>query len=185
MVVFILALGVGSPVRVISNAHPALQLPNARAVPANEDRVVRPRQLVAFVLKTSNEDKNSVSLERIEITPFAVIAGEILQNRKTGHLTILKPPLRKVLYWSQGELVMAASMAAEDSLGDFLVRRGAIAADRAAHLFAEDANDVVARVHDAGVLDLSARQALLREWLAAQFTPLFSLDEGTAAFTED
>jgi Flp pilus assembly protein TadD len=126
-----------------------------------------------------------VSLERIEITPFAVIAGEILQNRKTGHLTILKPPLRKVLYWSQGELVMAASMAAEDSLGDFLVRRGAVPADRAAQLFAEDANDVVARVHESGVLDLSTRQSLLREWLAAQFIPLFALDEGTAAFTED
>lgn len=126
-----------------------------------------------------------MSLERIEITPFAVIAGEILQNRKTGHLTILKPPLRKVLYWSQGELVMAASMAVEDSLGDFLVRRGAISADRATQLFAEDANDVVARVHESGVLDLSARQALLREWLAAQLIPLFALDEGTAVFTED
>ena len=65
-----------------------------------------------------------MSLERIEITPFAVIAGEILQHRRTGYLTILKPPLRKVLYWSQGELVMAVSADPDDSLGDFLVRRG-------------------------------------------------------------
>jgi hypothetical protein len=141
--------------------------------------------LDTIVLKASIEAKKSVSLERIEITPFAVIAGEILQDRKTGHLTILKPPLRKVLYWSQGELVMAASAAAEDSLGDFLVRRGAIPADRAAQLFGDDANDVVARVHESGVLDLSARQVLLREWLSGQFIPLFSLDEGTALFTED
>jgi hypothetical protein len=126
-----------------------------------------------------------VSLERIEITPFAVVAGEILQNRKTGYLTILKAPLRKVLYWSQGELVMAASSAPEDSLADFLVRRGAVPADRAAHLFADDPNDIVARVHESGVLDLSARQTLLREWLMTQFVPLFSLDEGTAAFTDD
>ncbi|MDP9191778.1 MAG: DUF4388 domain-containing protein [Acidobacteriota bacterium] len=126
-----------------------------------------------------------MSLERIEITPFAVIAGEILQDRKTGHLTILKPPLRKVLYWSQGELVMAASAMAEDSLGEFLVRRGAIPPDRAAQLFAEDANDVVARVHESGILDLSTRQSLLREWLWAQFIPLFGLDEGTALFSED
>jgi hypothetical protein len=137
------------------------------------------------VLKASTEAKKSVSLERIEITPFAVIAGEILQDRKTGYLTILKPPLRKVLYWSQGELVMAASAAPEDSLGEFLVRRGAVAADRAAQLFADDANDVVARVHESGLLDLSARQSLLREWLSAQFIPLFALDEGTALFTED
>lgn len=126
-----------------------------------------------------------MSLERIEVTPFAVIAGEILQNRKTGYLTILKPPVRKVLYWSQGELVMAASSAPEDSLGHFLVRRGAIPADRALQLFGEDPNDVVARVHESGILDLSTRQTLLREWLTAQFIPLFSLDEGTAAYTED
>jgi tetratricopeptide (TPR) repeat protein len=126
-----------------------------------------------------------VSLERIEITPFAVIAGEILQNRKTGFLTILKPPLRKVLYWSQGELVMAASSAAEDSLADFLVRRGAVPPDRAAQLFGDDPNDVVARVHESSLMDLSTRQTLLREWLTAQFLPLFALDEGTTAFTDD
>lgn len=126
-----------------------------------------------------------MSLERIEITPFAVIAGEILQNRRSGYLTILRPPLRNVLYWAQGELIMAASSSPEDSLGDFLVRRGAVPAGRAAQLFGDDANDVVARVHESGLLDLSTRQTLLREWLTGQFLPLFSLDEGTAAFTED
>jgi Flp pilus assembly protein TadD len=126
-----------------------------------------------------------VSLERIEITPFTVIAGDILQHRKTGYLTIFKPPLRKTLYWSQGELVMAVSTAPEDSLTDFLVRRGAVTADRAAQLFGDDPNDAVARVHELGLLDLSSRQALLREWLTAVFLPLFSLDEGTAAFTDD
>jgi len=126
-----------------------------------------------------------VSLERIEITPFAVIAGEILQNRKTGYLTLLKPPLRTVLYWSQGELVMAAPDATSDSLGDFLVRKGAVPPDRAAQLFGDDVNDVVARVHESGLLDMSTRQTLLREWLTSRFLPLFSLDEGTAVFTDD
>lgn len=126
-----------------------------------------------------------MSLERIEITPFTVIAGDILQNRRTGYLTILKAPLRKVLYWSQGELVMATSTAPEDSLADFLVRRGAVSADRAAQLFGENADDAVARVHELGLLDMSSRQALLREWLTALFLPLFSLDEGTAVFTDD
>jgi tetratricopeptide (TPR) repeat protein len=137
------------------------------------------------MLKASTEGEKSVSLERIEITPFAVIAGEILQNRKTGYLTLLKPPVRKVLYWSQGELVMAASAASGDSLADFLVRRGVLPADRAHQLFGDDTTDIVARVHESGLLDLSARQTLLREWLASQFLPLFSLDEGTAAFTDD
>ena len=34
-------------------------------------------------------------------------------------------------------------------------------------------------------LELAWRQTLLREWTTSQFIPLFSLDEGTAAFTED
>lgn len=126
-----------------------------------------------------------MSLERIEITPFAVIVGDILQHRLTGSLTIIRPPVRKVLYWSQGELVLITSAAPEDSLGEFLVRRGAITADRAFSMLTEDPTDVVAKFHEAGLLDLSQRQTLLREWTAAQFLPLFSLDEGTSAFSDD
>jgi tetratricopeptide (TPR) repeat protein len=126
-----------------------------------------------------------VSLERIEITPFAVVAGEILQNRRTGYLSILKGALRKVLYFSQGELIMSASASPEDSLTEFLVRRGVMTNEEAARLFGADPNDAVGHLHEAGILDLSARQTLLREWLTGQVLPLFSLDEGTAAFTED
>lgn len=126
-----------------------------------------------------------MSLERIEITPFAVIVGDILQNRRTGYLTIIKPPIRKISYWSQGELVLITSASPADSLADFLVRRGIMPAERAAELVTPDPTDAVAKFHEAGVLELSWRQTLLREWVAAQFIPLFSLDEGTAAFTED
>ncbi|HUP48080.1 MAG TPA: tetratricopeptide repeat protein [Thermoanaerobaculia bacterium] len=126
-----------------------------------------------------------MSLERIEITSFAVIVGDILQNRRTGYLTIIQPPVRKVLYWSQGELVLITSASPEDSLADFLVRRGIVPAERAAQLVTADPTDAVARFHEEGILELSWRQTLLREWVAAQFIPLFSLDEGTAAFTED
>lgn len=126
-----------------------------------------------------------MSLERIEITPFAVIIGDILQNRRTGYLTIIRPPIRKVLYWSQGELVLITSTSPEDSLADFLVRRGVLAPDRAAQLASGEPADVVSRFHEAGMLELSWRQTLLREWIATLFVPLFSLDEGTAAFTDD
>lgn len=126
-----------------------------------------------------------MSLERIEITPFAVIVGDILQNRRTGYLTIIKPPVRKVLYWSQGELVLITSASPDDSLADFLVRRGIMPTERASDLVTQDPTDAVSRFHEAGVLELAWRQTLLREWVAAQFIPLFSLDEGTAAFTED
>jgi tetratricopeptide (TPR) repeat protein len=126
-----------------------------------------------------------LSLERIEITPFPVIVGDILQERRTGYLTIIQTPIRKLLYFSQGELVLIISAAPEDSLGDFLVRRGALTADRALHIATGDPNGVVTRFNELGALDLSQRQTLMREWISAQFLPLFSLDEGTAAFTED
>ena len=126
-----------------------------------------------------------MTLERIEITPFAVIVGDILQNRRTGHLAIIRPPMRKVLYWSQGELVLITSTTPEDSLGDFLVRRGVIAPDKAMQMVSEDPTEVVSKFHEAGMLELSWRQTLLREWVATQFVPLFSLDEGTCLYTED
>ena len=108
-----------------------------------------------------------MSLERIEITPFAVIVGDILQQRRTGNLTVIRPPLRKVLYWSQGELVLITSAAPEDSLGDFLVRRGILSADRVVAMQTDDPTDAVAKFHESGLLELSWRQTLLREWITS------------------
>lgn len=126
-----------------------------------------------------------MSLERIEITPFAVMVGDVVQQRRTGYLTIVRPPLRKVLYWSQGELVLITSSVPDDSLSDFLVRRNVVAPDRAMQLVDPTGTEAVSRFHESGLLDMSHRQTLLREWLASQFIPLFSLDEGTAAFEDD
>ncbi len=126
-----------------------------------------------------------MSLERIEITPFAMVVGDIVRNRLTGALTILRSSMRKVLYWSQGELVLISSVAPEDSLAEFLIRRGTITVERAIDLQPVDPTEVVSKFHEAGLLDLSQRQTLLREWTAAQFLPLFSLDEGTAAFHDE
>ena len=126
-----------------------------------------------------------VSLERIEITPFAVLVGDIVQNRRTGYLTVVHSPVRKVLYWSQGELVLITSASPSDTLGDFLVRRGIVSADRAFQMLTDDPTDAVSKFHEAGLLELSWRQSLLREWLSLLFVPLFSLDEGTAVFTDD
>lgn len=126
-----------------------------------------------------------MSLERIEITPFAVIAGDILQSRGSGSLTIIRGAQRNVLFWSQGELVLIIPAAVDDSLANFLLRRGAITRERAADIFGDDPVNAVARFHETGTLDLSARQTLLREWLTALFIPLFSLDEGTAVFSDE
>ena len=126
-----------------------------------------------------------MSLERIEITPFAVIAGDILQHRRTGQLTILRNQVRKVLHWSQGELVLITSTNPDDSLAAYLVQRGALPVDKAMQIGAAQPTEAVARFHELGGLDLSLRQSLLRDWMSAQFLPLFSLDEGTAAFTDE
>jgi TolA-binding protein len=137
------------------------------------------------VCAKSRREGVRVSLERIEITPFAAIVGDVVQQRRTGHLTIVRNPVRKELYWSQGELVLATSAAPEDSLAHFLVKRGVLVSDRALELSRGDGIDAVSLFHESGVLELSMRQTLLREWLTSQFVPLFSLDEGTAAFTDE
>src|SRR5205814_6329872 len=93
--------------------------------------------------------------------------------------------LRKVLHWSQGELELVTSTNPDDSLAAYLVQRGALPADKAMQLGAAEPTEAVARFHELGGLDLSLRQSLLRDWMAAQFLPLFSLDEGTAAFTDN
>src|SRR5439155_1544520 len=93
-----------------------------------------------------------MTLERIEITPFAVIVGDILQNRLTGYLTIVKSPMRKVLYWSQGELVLVTSTSPDDSLADFLVRRGVVTPEKAVQISSTDPTEVVAKFHEAGFL---------------------------------
>ncbi|HEY2093623.1 MAG TPA: tetratricopeptide repeat protein [Thermoanaerobaculia bacterium] len=126
-----------------------------------------------------------MSLERIEITPFAVIAGDILKNRRSGALTVIRSSQRDVLFWSQGELVLIIPATPDASLAQLLLRRGAITRERAAAISGDDPINAVARFHETGTLDLSARQTLLREWLATLFVPFFSLDEGTAVFSEE
>jgi tetratricopeptide (TPR) repeat protein len=126
-----------------------------------------------------------VSLERIEITPVAVIAGEILQQRRSGSLTIVQARLRKTLFWAQGELALITSAAPEDSLADFLVRRGVVAPAQALQLTTQDPSRAVSVFHESGLFDMSKRQTFLREWLTLQFVQLFSLEEGTAAFSDE
>lgn len=125
-----------------------------------------------------------MSLDRIEITPFAVIAGEILHNRQTGHLTIIRGASRMVLYWAQGEPVMITGDGGP-GLAAFLISRAAAPAEQIEAIFRNaTATEVVGRFHESGLLPLSARQTLLRDWLTSRFIPLFSLEDGTAAFTD-
>src|SRR5207248_2187555 len=83
-------------------------------------------------------------------TPFAVIVGDILQNRRTGELTILRSQTRKTLYWSQGELVLIASSNPDESLAHYLTQRGAIPIDKAMQIGAAEPTGAVSRFHEPG-----------------------------------
>jgi len=124
-----------------------------------------------------------LSLVRLEVTPFVIVLSEIVTEKMTGYLTVASQQNRKVLYWSNGELVMAASSNPEESLGRFLERKGHITAAQSEALTSQDATEVVGKFHEMGGFDLSGRQSILREWMSSLFTPLFSLDVGTTAFT--
>jgi tetratricopeptide (TPR) repeat protein len=126
-----------------------------------------------------------MTLERIEVTPFPVVIGALVTQRKTGNLTVARGNSRKVLYFSQGELILAISTEPEDSLGDYLVRRGLATADQARELHSEDPTQAIARFHQTEVSERNPTQAVLREWTTSIVVPLFSVDEGTAAFTDD
>lgn len=126
-----------------------------------------------------------MSLERLEITPFSTILGEIISDKKTGYLTVIHHGTRQVLYWSQGELIMVTSDAPEDSLADLLARRELVSAEDGRFLAEKDPIELVLHFHEMELATPASRQSLLREWVASVVTPMFSVDAGTAAFTSD
>ncbi len=126
-----------------------------------------------------------MSLERLERTPFASIIGEVIAEKKTGTLTVLDRSARRTLFFSLGELVMFETSAPAESLADFLLRRGVIQEDHARQLAAAPAPDLVRLFHELELAAPASRQSLLREWVGGIFPPLFSLEEGTAAFSEE
>lgn len=121
-----------------------------------------------------------MSLESLEVTPFPLVAGDIVQNRRSGVLTVITGDACRLLFWAAGDLVLAVSNVASESLAAFAIARGV-----AAEPFEATPQDAVAAFHESVRQDLSARQKLLREWLASAVMPLFSVDEGTASFSDD
>lgn len=126
-----------------------------------------------------------MSLERLERIPFATIIGEVIAEKKTGTLTVLDRSARRTLFFSLGEMVMLDTTAPSDFLGEWLLRRGLIGYEQARQLADAAPQDLVRVFHE---LELSApisRQSLLRDWVASIVPQIFSLDEGTAAFSEE
>ncbi|HEY0592789.1 MAG TPA: DUF4388 domain-containing protein, partial [Thermoanaerobaculia bacterium] len=126
-----------------------------------------------------------MSLERLERTPFASIVGEVIAEKKTGTLTVLDRSARRTLFFSLGEIVMVDTTSPEESLADFLLRRGVIQSNQAPQLANAPASDLVRVFHELELAAPASRQSLLRDWVSALVPPLFALDHGTAAFTQE
>lgn len=126
-----------------------------------------------------------MTLERIEQTPFAPLISPILTERRSGQLTIMHRSVRRDLYWSQGELVLITTSAPAESLSGFLVYKKLISAEQAKNLHEGDPREIVPRFYEGGIVEVPQKQSLLREWMLALSMQLFSLEEGSAAFTDD
>ena len=126
-----------------------------------------------------------MSLQRLEVTPFTGIIREIIQNRSSGQLVIVRGQLRRTLYWAHGEVAMVAPSSAAESFWAYLVHQGHLSAEDAAQHSDVPALEVVPHFHSLGQFDSTKRNSLLREWLSALFLPLFSLEDGTAVFTDE
>jgi hypothetical protein len=126
-----------------------------------------------------------MSLERLERTPFASIIGDVIAEKRTGTLTILERSARRTLYFSLGELVMFDTSQPEESLADFLIRQEVIDHSQAHQLVEAAPTDLIRRFLELELTSPASRQSLLRDWVGTLVPPLFSLDQGTAAFTQD
>jgi len=126
-----------------------------------------------------------LSLDRLEITPFAVLIGEIIGTRQSGTQLVAQGHIRRTLCWANGDLVLATSESPDDSLAAFLIGRGVIEPSSGGLIAGGGPEEEAARFQELPLEDGSQRQPLLREWLTSLVQPLFTMEEGTAVFTSD
>ncbi len=127
----------------------------------------------------------AMTLERLEKTPFSTVVRELIGDRRTGRMTVVTPKAGRLLFWSQGELVLAIPTAQDDSLGRYLARRGVIAQERIEALDPQDPVDIVPHLDEERAIPSAQKNSLLREWITVLTTPLFSLESGTIAFSDE
>ncbi|MGK2857372.1 MAG: DnaJ domain-containing protein [Thermoanaerobaculia bacterium] len=125
-----------------------------------------------------------MSLERLEITPVSSVIGTIVSDRDSGRLTVVSRDVRTDLWWSQGDLVLAATDAKDRSLAAFLTGGGHLASGATAALEVNDPVDVALRFFESGLVPADRVGPLLREWITSIVVPLFSIEEGTSAWEE-
>jgi TolA-binding protein len=125
-----------------------------------------------------------LSLERLEIKPFPNIIREILQERRSGLLTLAVSGSRRIIHWAYGDVVLVESDRPEEMLHNYLLRQSAISEESARELEQIGLRNAALHFTESEMVSPASRHSLLRQWMGAVITPLFSLDAGTAAFDE-
>lgn len=126
-----------------------------------------------------------MSLQRLEVTPFPVVIRDIITDKSSGQLVIARGGVRRVVYWAHGEPVLVIPSSPSESLWAYLVHEKVLDPARAQQLQSIDPQDVVPQFQSLGAVDGVKRNMLLRNWLLALVVPLFSLEDGTALFTDE
>lgn len=126
----------------------------------------------------------TLTLERLEITPFPNIIQDVLQEKRSGVLTVVAGGSRRLIHWAYGDLVLVEPDREDEMLGNFLTKKGLISADDAKQLADIGTQNVALHFSEVDMVPASIRHSILREWISTVFSGLFSLDSGTAAFDE-
>jgi hypothetical protein len=126
-----------------------------------------------------------LTLVRLEISPFSNVVAEIIQERSSGSLTVLRHTRRWEIFWAVGDLAMIVANDPAQSFWQFLIARNAATPDQLSKVIETPPLEIVPAFQSLGLYDSTRRQSLLRDWLRALITPMFGFDEGTAAFTPD
>jgi TolA-binding protein len=125
-----------------------------------------------------------LSLERLEINPFPNIIREILQDRRSGILTLVASGSRRIIHWAYGDVVLVESDRPEEMLHNYLLKQSSISRGAASELEQAGSRNAALHFAETEMVPPAARHSLLRQWMSSVLAPLFSLDAGTAAFDE-
>ncbi len=125
-----------------------------------------------------------MTLERLEIKTFPNIIRDILQERRSGLLTVVAGNARRLIHWAYGDLVLVESSREEEMLRFFLRKKGLISAADEKELEEVGSRNVVLHFTEVEMVPSSVRHSLLRDWIGSVVNSLFSLDAGTAVFDD-
>ncbi|MBW3672090.1 MAG: DUF4388 domain-containing protein [Acidobacteria bacterium] len=125
-----------------------------------------------------------MTLERLEIKTFPNIIRDILQERRSGILTVVGGNARRLIHWAYGDLVLVESDRPEEMLQNFLRKKDLISDKDRDELQQIGSRNVVLHFTEVEMVPSAGRHSVLREWISSVVGKLFPLDTGTALFED-